>query len=163
MSDLPLEDVLQKKIQSAVDVLADGGVAAIPTDTLYGLAACAFDESAVMKVYELKGRPEGMALPLLLSEAGDALRCVVEVPESLDTCRAFLAGRADANPAKERGCAGHSYGGQGYCGSESAEPPGSEGNSEGAGRAYHGNERESEREARADDFRRCAARVRGMP
>ena len=81
MSNLPLDDALQKQIEIAVDVLGNGGVAAIPTDTLYGLAACAFDESAVLKVYELKGRPEGMALPLLLSDVGDASRCVAETPD----------------------------------------------------------------------------------
>ena len=81
MSDLPLDDAMQEQIRTAVDVLGNGGVAAIPTDTLYGLAACAFDESATLKVYELKGRPDGMALPLLLSDAEDARQCAVEVPE----------------------------------------------------------------------------------
>ena len=81
MSDLPLDDAMQEQIRTAVDVLGNGGVAAIPTDTLYGLAACAFDESATLKVYELKGRPDGMALPLLLFDAEDARQCAVEVPE----------------------------------------------------------------------------------
>ena len=81
MNDLPLDDAMQKQIKAAVDVLGNGGVAAIPTDTLYGLAACAFDKSATLKVYELKGRPDGMALPLLLSDAEDARQCAVEVPE----------------------------------------------------------------------------------
>lgn len=81
MHDLPLDDAMQKQIRTAVDALANGGVAAIPTDTLYGLAACAFDESAVRKVYELKGRPDGMALPLLLSEPKDARQCTVDVPD----------------------------------------------------------------------------------
>ena len=81
MHDLPLDDALQKRIRTTVEVLANGGVAAIPTDTLYGLAACAFDEEAVLKVYELKGRPEGMALPLLLADAEDARRCALEVPQ----------------------------------------------------------------------------------
>ena len=80
MVDLPLDDAMHGQIRTAVDVLASGGVAAIPTDTLYGLAACAFDESATLKVYELKGRPEGMALPLLLSDAEDALLCAEDVP-----------------------------------------------------------------------------------
>ena len=82
MHDLPLNEALQEKIRIAVDVLADGGVVAIPTDTLYGLAACAFDEAAVMKVYELKGRPEGMALPLLLSDYEDARQCAEDVPQA---------------------------------------------------------------------------------
>ena len=80
MYDLRLDDALQRQIEIAVDVLANGGVVAIPTDTLYGLAACAFNESAVLKVFELKGRPDGMALPLLLSDANDARMCVEDVP-----------------------------------------------------------------------------------
>lgn len=82
MSDLPLDTGMQGQIAIAVKMLAEGGVAAIPTDTLYGLAANAFDESAVQKVYELKGRPDGMALPLLLSDAEDAARCAAHLPDS---------------------------------------------------------------------------------
>ncbi len=81
MNDLPLNEGMQGKIETAVDIISNGGVAAIPTDTLYGLAACAFDESAVMKVYELKGRPEGMALPLLLSEPEDIEKCAESVTD----------------------------------------------------------------------------------
>ena len=80
MYDLRLDDALQRQIETAVDVLANGGVVGIPTDTLYGLAACAFNESAVLKVFELKGRPDGMALPLLLSDVEVAKRCAEEVP-----------------------------------------------------------------------------------
>ena len=80
MVDLPLDDAMHEQIKAAVDVLANGGVAAIPTDTLYGLAASAFDKSAVLKIYELKGRPEGMALPLLLSDAEDVHKCAEDVP-----------------------------------------------------------------------------------
>ena len=81
MIDLPLDDAMHEHIKATVDVLANGGVAAIPTDTLYGLAASAFDESAVLKIYELKGRPEGMALPLLLSDAEDVRMCAEDVPQ----------------------------------------------------------------------------------
>ena len=82
MHDLPLNDAMREQIRTAINVLANGGVAAIPTDTLYGLAACAFDETAVHKVYELKGRPDGMALPLLLSEAEDVRLCAKDVPQA---------------------------------------------------------------------------------
>ena len=40
---------------------------AIPTDTLYGLAADAFNAEAIERVFAIKERPEGMALPVLLS------------------------------------------------------------------------------------------------
>ena len=82
MVDSPLDNAMHEQIKAAVNVLASGGVAAIPTDTLYGLAASALDESAALKIYELKGRPEGMALPLLLSDAEDVRMCAEEVPQA---------------------------------------------------------------------------------
>ena len=45
--------------------LLQGGVAVLPTDTVYGLAARPVDQDAVRAVYRLKGRPEGMHLPVL--------------------------------------------------------------------------------------------------
>jgi L-threonylcarbamoyladenylate synthase len=42
-----------------------GGVAVVPTDTVYGLAARPADMAAVRTIYRLKGRPEGMHLPVL--------------------------------------------------------------------------------------------------
>jgi L-threonylcarbamoyladenylate synthase len=44
-------------IQSAVKTLRQGGVVALPTETVYGLAANAEDELAVRRVFAIKGRP----------------------------------------------------------------------------------------------------------
>jgi L-threonylcarbamoyladenylate synthase len=49
----------------AAEWLRGGGVAVIPTDTVYGLAARPADANAVQAVYRMKGRPEGMHLPVL--------------------------------------------------------------------------------------------------
>ena len=59
--------VNQAEIQRAKDCLSRGGVVAIPTDTLYGLAADATNSDAVNRVYEIKGRPANMPLPVLVS------------------------------------------------------------------------------------------------
>jgi L-threonylcarbamoyladenylate synthase len=48
-----------------VDWLLQGGVAVVPTDTVYGLAARPDEDTAVRSIYHLKGRPEGMHLPVL--------------------------------------------------------------------------------------------------
>ncbi len=74
-------EMLQEQVHAAVGVLRSGGVVAIPTDTLYGLAACALDERAVRRIFQVKGRPEGMALPLLVADVGDMDRYAMDVPE----------------------------------------------------------------------------------
>ena len=50
---------------AAAAVLRAGGVVVVPTDTVYGLAARPTDTDAVGAVYRIKGRPEGMPLPVL--------------------------------------------------------------------------------------------------
>lgn len=44
-------------IALAVEKLMQGGVVAVPTETVYGLAADALSENAVQKIYTIKGRP----------------------------------------------------------------------------------------------------------
>ena len=44
-------------VQKAADIIKSGGVVAIPTETVYGLAASAFDIDAISKIYKAKGRP----------------------------------------------------------------------------------------------------------
>lgn len=46
-----------KDIEEAATVLRRGGLVAIPTETVYGLAANALDPSAVVRIFEAKGRP----------------------------------------------------------------------------------------------------------
>ncbi len=55
------------EIAAAQECIARGGVVAIPTDTLYGLAADATNADALQRVYEIKGRPANMPLPVLVS------------------------------------------------------------------------------------------------
>ena len=51
-----------ERISRAVDVLADGGLVAFPTETVYGIGALATHEAAVNRIYELNGRPRTRAL-----------------------------------------------------------------------------------------------------
>ncbi|MAM40502.1 MAG: threonylcarbamoyl-AMP synthase [Erythrobacter sp.] len=44
-------------LRRAAAILASGGLVAVPTETVYGLAARADDEAAVARIYEAKGRP----------------------------------------------------------------------------------------------------------
>lgn len=55
-------------ITTAARILREGGVVAFPTETVYGLGADAFNERAVARVYELKGRPKRN--PLIVHVSG---------------------------------------------------------------------------------------------
>lgn len=52
------EKIQEEQIIKAAEIIKSGGVVAFPTETVYGLGANAFDEKAVEKVFELKGRPQ---------------------------------------------------------------------------------------------------------
>jgi len=56
-------------IQEAATWIRGGGVVAIPTDTLYGLAVNPFDAAAVARLFTAKGRPDARALPLIAADA----------------------------------------------------------------------------------------------
>ncbi|MDI7276332.1 MAG: peptide chain release factor N(5)-glutamine methyltransferase [Anaerolineae bacterium] len=67
-------------IAFAAEALRRGEVVAFPTDTVYGLGAALFRESAIRALYEIKGRPEVKAIPLLLADAADLGGVVAHVP-----------------------------------------------------------------------------------
>ncbi|RLT39473.1 MAG: threonylcarbamoyl-AMP synthase, partial [Chloroflexi bacterium] len=56
------------EIEAAVRILRAGGLVAIPTETVYGLAADASNPAAVRRLYEVKGRPPGH--PVIVHIAG---------------------------------------------------------------------------------------------
>jgi L-threonylcarbamoyladenylate synthase len=67
-------------IRYAAAHLARGCAIAIPTDTLYGLAADPFNLAAVDEIYRVKGRPKTSALPILVNSIEQALVLAKEVP-----------------------------------------------------------------------------------
>jgi L-threonylcarbamoyladenylate synthase len=56
-------------IQEAAKWILSGGIVALPTDTLYGLAADPFSPDAVARVFLAKGRGAERALPLIAADA----------------------------------------------------------------------------------------------
>jgi L-threonylcarbamoyladenylate synthase len=56
--------MITNKINIAIEALNNGHVIGLPTETVYGLAANAFDIEAVLKIFQIKGRP--MNNPLIL-------------------------------------------------------------------------------------------------
>lgn len=52
--------------EQILSFLRSGGVIGFPTDTSYGLGADPFNETAVRRIFEIKGRPEGKPILLLV-------------------------------------------------------------------------------------------------
>ncbi len=100
-------------IGRAVAVLRAGGLVAMPTETVYGLAADAGDPQAVARVFAAKGRPRFNPLIAHVADARMAARCVGIPPAARDLIDAFWPGpltlvlprRADA-PIAEAASAG---------------------------------------------------------
>ena len=67
-------------IRSAANCLTAGGIVAVPTDTVYGLGADAFNADAVQKLYTLKGRPAGNPIPLVLGTVDDVHQVAQNLP-----------------------------------------------------------------------------------
>jgi tRNA threonylcarbamoyl adenosine modification protein (Sua5/YciO/YrdC/YwlC family) len=67
-------------LRYAAGIIARGGVVAVPTDTLYGLAADPFNLAAIEEIFRVKGRPDGRALPILVCSVEEAILLVREVP-----------------------------------------------------------------------------------
>ncbi|MCH5242136.1 MAG: threonylcarbamoyl-AMP synthase [Muribaculaceae bacterium] len=62
-------NIADNQIQAAVDILKDGGIIIIPTDTLYAVACDALNPKAIEKVCKLKGiNPEKTNLSILCDD-----------------------------------------------------------------------------------------------
>ena len=68
--------MVSDSIRDAANWIRQGGVVVFPTETFYGLAADPIQLEAVALIFELKGRPSGLALPLVASSLGQVERFV---------------------------------------------------------------------------------------
>jgi 5-(carboxyamino)imidazole ribonucleotide mutase len=71
-------------VEEVVEVLRQGGVIALPTDTVYGLAADATNEAAVARLFEIKGRSADKAIPVLIDSDRLLHRLVDTLPEGIE-------------------------------------------------------------------------------
>lgn len=69
-------------IMGVAGVIRGGGIAVIPTDTVYGLSASIFHPGAVDRVFEAKRRPPDRRVPILLGTAADLPILVSNVPHA---------------------------------------------------------------------------------
>lgn len=75
-------------LDRAAGILVDGGLVAIPTETVYGLAANALDEQAVAAIYRAKGRPAGNPLIVHVADAEMARTLAAAWPAAADALAA---------------------------------------------------------------------------
>jgi L-threonylcarbamoyladenylate synthase len=75
-----LSSSIRQQVKQAISILKQGGIVAFPTDTVYGLGACISIPQAVERVYQVKGRPHSMALPLLLADKSQIDEVAYPVP-----------------------------------------------------------------------------------
>ena len=63
-----------ENITTAADEIKKGKVVVYPTDTVYGIGCDPYNDSAVDRIFKIKGRTEGKPLPILCSSVKHASR-----------------------------------------------------------------------------------------
>lgn len=80
--NLNIEDINTVKVlKQAGKILREGGLVAIPTETVYGLAGNALDADSSLKIYAAKGRPSDNPLIVHISNVNQVPRLVDSIPE----------------------------------------------------------------------------------
>lgn len=80
-------------VKKASEILNSGGIVAVPTETVYGLAASAYSDDAIKAVFKAKGRPQDNPLIVHISSL-DMLKSVAcNIPDKAYECaKAFWPG-----------------------------------------------------------------------
>ncbi len=85
--------LFQNAVEAAAALLRAGEVVAVPTETVYGLAANALDRQAVERIFQVKGRPSHNPIIVHVAGVEMARDCVREWPGIADRlARAFWPG-----------------------------------------------------------------------
>ena len=77
-----MKTVLTQRAARAAATVITGGVAAFPTETVYGLGANVFDEDAVGEIFRAKGRPGDNPLIVHVAEPGQINEVARRIPAS---------------------------------------------------------------------------------
>lgn len=76
--------LIKENISEAAEIIKRGGLVAVPTETVYGLAGNGLDENAVHEIYEVKGRPAVKPLSLMVPDRGAMKGYCEDVPEQAE-------------------------------------------------------------------------------
>ena len=80
--------VFADDLSGAAEIIRGGGLVAVPTETVYGLAGNGLDAAAVGKIYEVKGRPAVKPLSLMVPDAESMESYCLDVPPQAKTLAA---------------------------------------------------------------------------
>ena len=80
-----MTEILRHDPIRAAEILRHGGLVAVPTETVYGLAGNGLDENAVQRIYDVKGRPSLKPLSLMVHDASWMERLCTDVPKAAKT------------------------------------------------------------------------------
>jgi L-threonylcarbamoyladenylate synthase len=102
-----MQTIIGKDIAIAKQYLVDGNIVAIPTETVYGLAANALNEDAVLKIFEVKNRPQFNPLIVHCSSWQQVQKYVKNIPQKAKILAekfspgplTFLLDKADSIPS----------------------------------------------------------------
>ncbi len=67
-------------IETARSILAEGGLVAFPTDTVYGLGCLVRNPIAIGRLYEVKERSQSKAIAVLIADLSDLQGLTIEIP-----------------------------------------------------------------------------------
>ena len=88
-----IKPVTQESVAEAKNIIFDGGVVAIPTETVYGLGGNAFDDAAVKRIFQVKGRPNDNPLIAHVHTGYDLSKIIdYDPPYAKKLREAFLPG-----------------------------------------------------------------------
>lgn len=76
----------ENSITSAAEIIKNGGIVAIPTETVYGLGASALSDNAIKKVFAAKGRPQDNPLIVHISDIKMLESVARDIPEIALKC-----------------------------------------------------------------------------
>ncbi|MCL4179489.1 MAG: threonylcarbamoyl-AMP synthase [Verrucomicrobia bacterium] len=86
-------DLFRAAVREAASLLRQGELVALPTETVYGLAANALDPAAVRRIFEVKGRPSHNPIIVHVASLDQTRQCVRAWPEIAESlARAFWPG-----------------------------------------------------------------------
>ncbi|MEE0839621.1 MAG: L-threonylcarbamoyladenylate synthase [Acutalibacteraceae bacterium] len=83
---LYLDKDRENSIKTAAEILKNGGIVAIPTETVYGLAANACDTNAIKSVFNAKGRPQDNPLIVHIDSMEMLSKVAKDIPQKAYAC-----------------------------------------------------------------------------